>query len=40
MGIHYYTIHNFRGQMVNLQKSTYGKFEIKDFKNINDEASN
>lgn len=40
MGIHYYTIHNFRGQMVNIaKKSTYGKFEIKDFKNINDEAS-
>ncbi len=39
-GTHYYTIHNFRGQMVNIaKKSTYGRFEIKDFKNINDEAS-
>ena len=32
-GTHYYTIHNFRGQMVNIaKKSTYGRFEIKDFK--------
>ena len=39
-GTHYYTIHNFRGQIVNIaKKSTYGRFEIKDFKNINDEAS-
>ncbi|HJE02781.1 MAG TPA: cold shock domain-containing protein [Aliarcobacter thereius] len=39
-GTHYYTVHNFRGQMTSIaKKSTYGKFDLKDFKNINKEAS-
>lgn len=39
-GTYYYTIHNYKGQMVNaVKKSPYGKFELKDFKNINEESS-
>jgi cold shock CspA family protein len=38
-GTHYYTIHNFKGQAVNIaKKSSYGKYNLSDFKNINIQA--